>query len=624
MMNQTELERTAEGEPEENHALEKADLIRIAFVAISAIAVWLRWWEPFEKFSIIGVAATLIGGWPIWKEAFENLLEKRMTMELSMSIALIAALVIGQFLTAIVIMFFVLVAEVLEGLTVARGRKAIKDLTNLLPREAILRTTDGDTTVAIETLQSGDVVLIKPGSGIPVDGVVLSGVSSVDQSAITGESLPSEKMEGANVFAGTLNQSGALTVRTESIGRDTAFGKIIETVEHAEQVRAPIQKTADRFAGYLVYFAMACAVITFIITRDARSTISVIIVAGACGIAAGTPLAVLGAIGRAARNGSIVKGGIYLEALGNIDTVVFDKTGTLTFGMPRVTQVRPALGRIPEEVIETAAIAEKNSEHPLAGAILAKAAEWKIVVRAPDHFRYAAGRGVACSVGLASIVVGNKLWIEENGIKTSTPSTTNFSESSMYVGKDGMLLGTIDVKDVARPESRKAIQALRKMGLRTVLLTGDAKSVANELRTELAFDSVMAELLPAQKMEEIKKMRAEGRNIAMVGDGINDAPALMEANVGVAMGSGTDVARESADVVLIGNDLLKFVETVKIARWCRSIIRQNFIGTIAVDTVGVGLAAFGMLSPLLAALIHVSSELIFILNSTRLLPRKTS
>ncbi len=332
MLSQTELEEVAEGQPdpEHDHAVERADLIRIAFVALAAIAVWLRWWEPFANVSIIGILATAIGGWPIWKEAFENLREKRMTMELSMTIALVAALVIGQFFTALVIMFFVLVAEVLEDLTVSRGRKAIKDLTNLLPREATLRTEGGDRTVPIESLKAGDVVLIKPGSGIPVDGVVVSGISSVDQSAITGESIPSEKTEGASVFAGTVNQSGVLTVRTVSIGRDTAFGKIVEAVEHAEQVRAPIQKTADRLAGYLVYFALGCALITFLITHNATSTISVIIVAGACGIAAGTPLAILGAIGRAARSGSIVKGGIYLEALGNIDTVVFDKTGTLT------------------------------------------------------------------------------------------------------------------------------------------------------------------------------------------------------------------------------------------------------------------------------------------------------
>jgi len=223
----------------EEHHLEKADLIRIAFVGLSAIAVWLRLWEPFENVSIIGIVATLIGGWPIWKEAFENLREKRMTMELSMTIALIAALLIGQFLTALFIMFFVLIAEVLEGLTVARGRKAIKDLTNLLPREAVLQTSEGDRTVPIKMLRAGDIILIKPGSGIPVDGIVTTGISSVDQSAITGESIPAEKSEGAAVYAGTMNQSGALTVRTTSIGRDTAFGKIVETVEHAEQVRAP-------------------------------------------------------------------------------------------------------------------------------------------------------------------------------------------------------------------------------------------------------------------------------------------------------------------------------------------------------------------------------------------------
>ncbi|HET6401662.1 MAG TPA: cation-translocating P-type ATPase [Candidatus Kapabacteria bacterium] len=604
----------------EQHHVAKADLIRIGFVALAALAVWLRVWEPFAKVSIIGILSTAIGGWPIWKEAFENLRQKRMTMELSMTIALVAALVIGQFFTALVIMFFVLGAEVLEGLTVGRGRNAIKDLMSLMPREAVLRTAEGDRTVPIEQLNPGDEVLIKPGAALPVDGVVVSGISSVDQSAITGESIPAEKSEGAPVFAGTVNQSGALVVRTESIGRDTAYGKIVETVEHAEQVRAPIQKTADRFAGYLVYFALACAALTFIITHDARSTISVIIVAGACGIAAGTPLAVLGAIGRAARHGSIIKGGIYLEALGNIDTVVFDKTGTLTEGTPRVTHVYPAFGKFPEEVVEAAAICEKNSEHPLAGAVLSKAAELHIAVVTPDHFHYATGRGVACAVGASKIVVGNRQWLGENGIVASTGHEDADSTGALYVGKDGNLLGTIDVKDVARPESRTAIQALRRMGLRTVLLTGDAASVAKELQSELEFDAVHAELLPNQKAEAIARMRSEGRNIAMVGDGINDAPALMQANVGVAMGSGTDVARESADVVLIGNDLLKFVETVKIARWCRTIIRENFIGTLTVDGIGVGLAAFGMLSPLLAALIHVSSELIFILNSTRLLP----
>ncbi len=599
--------------------MERADIARIAFVALAAIAVWLKVWEPFQSFSLIGILATAIGGWPIWKEAFENLRERRMTMELSMTIALVAALVIGQFFTALIIMFFVLVAEVLEGLTVARGRRAIKDLTNLLPREALLRTAEGDVTVPIGSLKAGDVVLIKPGSGIPVDGTVISGNSSVDQSAITGESIPAEKMEGASVFAGTINQTGVLAVRTVSIGPDTAFGKIVQAVEHAEKVRAPIQKTADRFAGYLVYFALGCALLTFIITRDARSTISVIIVAGACGIAAGTPLAILGAIGRAARHGSIVKGGVYLESLGSVDTIVFDKTGTLTFGIPKVTALHPSNGTTPQELIAIAAIAERNSEHPLAKAVLDKATEWNITVRTPDRFEYESGRGIACAIGTEQIVVGNKNWLSENGIELQGIAA---GPSSIFVAQNGTFLGAIEVRDIARHEAKHAVRELKSLGLRTVLLTGDSETIAKQLHAELELDEVHADLLPIEKVSEIKRIRQEGHTIAMLGDGINDAPALIEANVGIAMGSGTDVARESSDIVLIGNDLAKFVETVRIARWCMSIIRQNFVGTLTVDGIGVGLAAFGLLSPLLAALIHVSSELLFILNSTRLLPRK--
>ena len=253
--------------------------------------------------------ATVVGGYPIYREAFEALRERRMTMELSMTIALVAALSIRESFTAVVIVLFVLVAEVLEHMTVGRGRRAIKDLLDLLPRTVAVRRQEGVTDVSASALAVGDVVVIKPGGRVPVDGVVESGHSFVDQSAITGESLPTEKVPGASVFAGTINQSGALEVRTTGIGRDTTFAKIVDAVEQAQESRAPIQKTADRLSGYLVYFALGAAVLTFVVTRDARSTISVIIVAGACGIAAGTPLAILGAVGRAARQGAIVKGG---------------------------------------------------------------------------------------------------------------------------------------------------------------------------------------------------------------------------------------------------------------------------------------------------------------------------
>jgi len=290
---------------EQEHGFEWVELIRIAFVACAAGAVWFRVWEPFPHISVVGIAAALIGGYPIFKEAFENIVERKMTMELSMTIALLSALAIGEFFTALVITGFVLAAEVLEGLTVGRGRRAIEDLLDFLPRTVSVRRNNQAIEIPAESLRLSETVIVKPGGRIPVDGVVLSGRSFVEQAAITGEAMPVEKLAGDPVYAGTINQSGALELRADKLGRDTTFGKIIDAVERAEKSRAPIQKTADRLAGYLVYFALGAAVLTFIITRNVRSTISVVIVAGACGIAAGTPLAILGAIGRAARAQSL-------------------------------------------------------------------------------------------------------------------------------------------------------------------------------------------------------------------------------------------------------------------------------------------------------------------------------
>ncbi|MGC1648666.1 MAG: HAD-IC family P-type ATPase, partial [Candidatus Sulfotelmatobacter sp.] len=325
-------ESKTSSDSEHDHPFEWSEIVRVVFVALAAAAVWFRLWEPFPHISVIGIAATLIGGYPIFKEAFENIVERKMTMELSMTIALLAALAIGEFFTALVITGFVLAAEVLEGLTVGRGRRAIQSLLDFLPRTVTVRRNGEVLEVVSAHVQVGDSVIAKPGGHIPVDGVVLGGRSFVEQAAITGEAMPVEKALGDVVYAGTINQSGTLEIDAQKLGRDTTFGKIIEAVERAEKSRAPIQKTADRLAGYLVYFALGAAVLTFIITHNIRSTISVVIVAGACGIAAGTPLAILGAIGRAARQGAIIKGGLYLEALAAVDTVLLDKTGTLTFG----------------------------------------------------------------------------------------------------------------------------------------------------------------------------------------------------------------------------------------------------------------------------------------------------
>jgi heavy metal translocating P-type ATPase len=611
------------GEPDEHsHGVDWLDLTRIAFVAIAAAAVWFRIWEPFPRVSLIGILATVIGGFPIFKEAIENIVQKKMTMELSMTIALLAALAIGEFFTALVITAFVLAAEVLEGLTVGRGRRAIQDLLDFLPRTISVRRDGRVIEIPAEQAEVGDAVMVKPGGHVPVDGIVLDGRSFVDQAAITGEAMPVEKFPGDLVYAGTINQSGALEIGAQKLGRDTSFGKIVDAVERAERSRAPIQKTADRLAGYLVYFALAAAVLTFIVTRNVRSTISVIIVAGACGIAAGTPLAILGAIGRAARHGSIIKGGLYLESLAAIDTVILDKTGTLTFGTPQVHDVVSSDGFALNEIIAAASIAERRSEHPLAKAIVARAAELGLPAVEPERFTYTPGRGVRVTYQDEEILVGSRTFLMDRGVKRVLPVDGQDGSGSthVYVARRGQVLGSIRIADVLRPEAKNAVLAMRQMGLRIVLLSGDTQAATASVGHDLGVDEAVGELLPEQKAQWVREIRGKGCNVAMVGDGINDAPALVEANVGIAMGSGTDVARESADVILIGSDLAKFVETLQVARRCRRIIMQNFVGTLAIDSVGVAMAAFGFLNPLLAAFIHVSSELAFILNSTRLLP----
>jgi Cd2+/Zn2+-exporting ATPase/Cu+-exporting ATPase len=605
------------------HVFEWTEMVRIVLVGVAAAAVWFRVWEPVSTFSIVGVAGLLIGGWPIYKEALENLLAKRMTMELSMSIAIIAAAAISEFFTALVITLFVLVAEVLEGLTVSRGRRAIRDLLDFLPRAVSVRRAGSISEVDADTLAVGDAVLVNPGGRIPVDGTVIAGHSFVDQARITGESMPLEKTVGAPVFAGSINQSGALEIRAERIGRDTSYGKIIEAVEQAERSRAPVQRLADRLAGYLVYFALGAAVLTYLLTRDSRATISVIIVAGACGIAAGTPLAILGGIGRAARAGAIVKGGLFLEQLGKVNTVVLDKTGTLTYGRPELRALLPIAGVDGAALLAAAAAAELRSEHPLGKTIVAYAEAQGDSPREPERFGYTPGRGIDATVGGELVLVGNLALMRDHGIAVPADLLAGHpGASEVYVARAGGLLGAIVIADSVRPEARQAIATIHGMGIKTVLLTGDARAVAVVVARELGITEIAADLLPEDKRARVKRLVDEGRTVAMVGDGVNDAPALVEAHVGVAMGSGTDVARESADVVLLGNDLVKFAETLAIARRTRRIIWANFAGTLGVDALGIGLAAFGFLNPLLAAFIHVASELTFILNSARLLPAR--
>ena len=611
---------SATAQRSEHEHVERVDVFCFVLVGVSAAISWTGILPHVGGIDWLALTAVLGGGYPVFREALENLLARRMTMELSMTIALAAALAIREFSTAVIILFFVLGAEILEGLTVSRGRKAIENLLALLPKKALIRRNGEVEELPISELGLGETVVIRPAAEIPVDGVVLLGHSTVDQSSITGESRPVEKLPGSTVFAGTTNHSGILEVRADSLGRDTVFGRIIDAVEKAEHSRAPIQKLADRLAGWLVYFALAAALITLLITHNLRATIAVIIVAGACGIAAGTPLAVLGAIGRAAQGGAIVKGGRYMEALGTIDTVVLDKTGTLTFGDPYVVGVVACPGVDPSMVVQLAAIAERPSEHPLARAVLKEAARLKLAVAEPETFKYVPGKGVRSRWDGGEILVGNTALLSTLENFASQLRMLPDDSGDVMVAYRGRLVGALRTEDVLRPEAVEAVARIRGMGLDAILLTGDRRQIAERVAAKLGVEEYAAEMLPDQKLERVQELIRSGKRVAMVGDGINDAPALAEATVGLAMGSGTDLARHSAGVVLLGNDLVDCAELLHLARRCRLIIFFNFFGTLIVDGIGVALAAVSILTPLMAAILHVSSELAFILNSARLVP----
>jgi heavy metal translocating P-type ATPase len=605
-----------------DHQTGTADYVRLGLMGVIVVASLTGWWRPFMDRDWLAFAGTVIGGFPIYKEAWENLRKRRMTMELSMTIALLSALAIGQFFTAIVIAFFVLFAELLEGYTVGGGRRAIENLINALPRHVTVRRNGQESELKAEELSIGEVIVIRPGERIPVDGTVIKGSSYVDQSSITGESLPIEKTEQSKVFAGTINKNGVLEVSVERVGRDTTFGKIIQVVEEAEKSKAPVQRIADRLAAGLVYFALGAAVLTFLVTRNLTATIAVIIVAGACGVAAGTPLAILAGIGSAARRGIIVKGGLYLEKLADIDTIVLDKTGTLTMGVPEVTGIRVTDGATENEVLENAAIAEQHSEHPIGEAVIRRARMAKISLRDYSDLQYIPGKGVTCLDRGSKIVVGTRTLLEENGIDAngaaSFLSDTKPGETLVYVGRETEILGALTIADQLRSEAIQAVEQLKKQGYRTVLLSGDSSEAASAIGIQLGVHEAIGNLLPEQKLEKVREFLQQGRKVAMVGDGVNDAPALAEATVGIAMGGGTDVALETADITLMTSDLSRLVEVLNIAKRCYRVIRFNFWGTIAVDTLGIVLAFFGLLAPIIAALIHVGSELAFILNSARL------
>jgi Cd2+/Zn2+-exporting ATPase/Cu+-exporting ATPase len=546
-----------------------------------------------------------------------------------MTVAIFASLILRQFTVSVVITFFVLLSEYIETYAVDKGRQTIVLLEKSAPKLALVRRGGSEVEVDAGSLVPSDIVIVRDGERVPVDGTIVVGSAFVNQSSITGESERVEKSAGDRVYAGSVDESGLIEVRTEKVGTETVFGKIIKLVEDAENRKAPIQKLSDKLAAWLVEFAIGFAVLTLLVTKDVTSTLSVVVVAGACGVAAGTPLAIVAIMGKAAKKGTIVKGGAYIEEMSKVDTVVIDKTGTLTLGEPSVTAVVGFDGCSEQQVLEYAAIAERYSNHPLARAVMVKAAESGIRFSEDvpsTSSNYIAGKGIVCQYNGGQIIVGNdtlmsekKVQFPKSGAEKTLSEGVSKGKSTVLVAYQDKICGVIAISDRIRGESRKAIEDLRKMGIRTIMLTGDNKAVAEEVGKEVGIDEVHAELLPEDKVSIVEKLVAEGHHVAMVGDGINDAPALARANVGIGMGAGTDVAIEEADIVLMTNDLQKIADVARLSRKAYRTIMVNFYGTVAVDGIGVTLAFLGFLNPLLAAGIHVTSELIFILNSARLI-----
>ncbi|EEZ77633.1 putative cadmium-exporting ATPase [Actinomyces sp. oral taxon 848 str. F0332] len=597
--------------------IDPRDALRTLFVTLCAVLLALGVTQPTKDFPAAAVAGLIAGCFPIAVEAWGDIRHARMSMELSMLIAIVAAAAIGEWLTALVVTAFVLAAEILEDLSVERGHDALTDLMAFLPQTVRIREGESAVSVPLADVEPGNVVIVSPGGRIPVDGVVTAGESSVDQSRITGEPLPADVGSGDAVFAGSINLVGALEVCAERVGGESSYGKIVEAIRQAQSSRAPVVRLADRFAAYLVYIALAAAAATYVATSNWTTTISVVIVAGACGIAAGTPLAVLAAIARAAHSGAFVKDGAHLEALSEVETAVFDKTGTLTSGAPVVQRIDVVPGIDEEELLFLLATAESYSEHPLAKAVVEHLRERGTAAGAPDSFEYRPGMGVVARVGGRTVVAGN------SSLVADAPDSGDVEGSPIHVSVDGAYRATAILADAVRPGAAAAVAELKGMGLQVAMVTGDGAGTARAVGARLGIDDCRAELLPEQKTAFIDSLRAAGCKVAMVGDGVNDAPSLARADVGIAMGSGTDVARDSADVVLVASDPADLASTVRVARRARAIVAFNFVGTVAVDLVGMALAAAGILTPVLAAIVHVGSETAFILNSARLIPGKT-
>ena len=594
-------------------------LAQTAGIGVLLFSGWVFGFKP------VIIIATALGAWPIIYRAFKALRARRLDADVLVATAIIAASSVGEFVAAGEVAFIMLLGEQLENFTTRRARRSLSGLLALLPATARVRRGDAELEIPTAELKTGDIVVVRAGERIPADGIVRSGTGSVNQAPVTGESMPVTKTAGAEVFVGTLAESGALVIEATRVGDDSTLAGIARIVTEAQQREAPIQRTLDRLAGWLVPVMLALAALVFALTHDWHRAITVLIVACPCALILATPTAVMAGIARAARAGVLIKGGQYLEATARLHTIVFDKTGTLTNGQPEVTHAHCFDGHGETHLVGLAAIAEKMSSHPVARAIQRKAGALGVAAVDPHQFESFA-RGVVAEHDGQQLVVGRQEHLSEQSVAFSGAQHAHLDEhrdaghTTVVVAHDGQVCGTICVADTVRADAGEAVRQLRELGIeKIVMLTGDHRRVALDIAGKLGIDDVRAEVLPEQKADYITELKKAG-TVAMVGDGVNDAPALAVADVGMAMGvTGTDVAHEAADVALLADDLSKIAFSVGLSRHALKIIRQGLWFALAYNVTMVTLAGTGHLHMIGGAIAHQFSSIIVILNAMRLL-----
>jgi Cd2+/Zn2+-exporting ATPase/Cu+-exporting ATPase len=573
----------------------------------------------------VGALLVLAGGYPVFRSVLRAAWRRKVTSHTLMTVGVLAALAVGEWATALIVVFFMRVADYVEQFTAERARRALKDLTAMAPQTARVIRDGGEVEISAVEVLVGETVVVRPGEKIPVDGEVVGGQATVDQAAITGESMPVEAGPGTRVFAASFASLGSLRIRATHVGPETTFSRVIKLVEEAETNRADVERVADRFAAYYLPVVLTIAGLTLLIRHDPLATAAVLVVACSCSFALATPVAMLASIGAAAKRGLLIKGGKYLETLARADVLLIDKTGTLTVGRPQLTDVVALDGVPAERILGLAASAERYSEHPLGEAVRRAAVERSIPVVEPEDFEATPGVGVRARVNGSSVAVGKWRTTDNAAAMQVAGRLESQGKTVLYVALNESLVGVVAVADAVRPEVPAAMDDLKALGFRHIeLLTGDNEQTAAAVGERLHI-GFRANLLPEDKIRIVKEYQVSGRTVVMIGDGVNDAPALAQADVGIAMGAaGTDVAIEAAHVALMRDDWRLVPELVQIARRTMRVVKLNIGFTAVYNLTGLSLAALGLLPLMFAAIAQSLPDLGILGNSSRLLRHPAS